>query len=206
MIRKTDVLLVIDVQNDFVAGGALAVPQGDEVVPLINGIARQFANVILSQDWHPQGHVSFASSHAGMKPFDRIRLRYGEQVLWPDHCVQGTEGAAFHPALAIPHAQLILRKGYHAHTDSYSALLEADRKTKTGLDGFMRSRDFKRVFCAGLATDFCVAWSAMDARKFGYGAVVIEDACRAIDANGSLDEAWRKLHAAQVQRIHSLDL
>ncbi len=206
MIRSTDVLLVIDVQNDFVAGGALAVPQGDEVVPLINGIARRFANVILTQDWHPRGHVSFASSHAGMLPFARIKLRYGEQVLWPDHCVQGTEGAAFHPALAIPHAQLVLRKGYHEHTDSYSALLEADRKTKTGLDGFMRSRDFKRVYCAGLATDFCVAWSAMDARKFGYGAVVIEDACRAIDAHGSLDEAWSRLHAAQVQRIHSMDL
>ena len=206
MIRSTDVLLVIDVQNDFVAGGALAVPQGDEVVPLINGIARRFAHVILTQDWHPRGHVSFASSHAGMKPFDRIRLRYGEQVLWPDHCVHGTEGAAFHPALAIPQAQLILRKGYHEHTDSYSAFLEADRKTKTGLDGFMRSRDFKRVFCAGLATDFCVAWSALDARKFGYGAVVIEDACRAIDANGSLDEAWSKLRAARVQRIHSMDL
>lgn len=206
MIRSTDVLLVIDVQNDFVPGGALPVPQGDEVVPLINGIARRFANVILTQDWHPRRHVSFASSHPNTKPFDRIKLRYGEQILWPDHCVQGTDGAAFHPALAIPHAQLVLRKGYHDHTDSYSAFLEADRKTKTGLDGFLRARGFKRVFCAGLATDFCVAWSAIDARKFGFSAVMIEDACREIDTDGSLDDAWRKLRAARVQRINSMDL
>ena len=206
MIRSTDVLLVIDVQNDFVPGGALAVPQGDEVVPLINGIARRFVNIILTQDWHPRGHVSFASSHPHTKPFERIKLRYGEQILWPDHCVQGSDGAAFQPALAIPHAQLVLRKGYHEHTDSYSAFLEADRKTKTGLDGYIQSRGIKRVFCAGLATDFCVAWSAVDARKFGHSAVIIEDACRAIDASGSLDDAWRKLRAARVQRIHSMDL
>jgi nicotinamidase/pyrazinamidase len=205
-IRPSDALIVVDVQNDFVPDGALAVHGGDEVVPLINGIALRFANVVLTQDWHPRRHISFASSHPGRVPFDRIKLRYGTQVLWPDHCVQDSSGAEFHPALSIPHAQLIVRKGYHAHTDSYSAFLEADRKTRTGLDGFLKSRGIKRVFLAGLATDFCVAWTALDAREFGLAAVVIEDACRAIDTAGSLDQAWASMRAAGVRRTTSMAL
>lgn len=202
-IRSTDALLVIDVQNDFLPGGALAVPHGDEVVPLINRLARRFANVVLTQDWHPRAHVSFASHHAGRKPFERIRLRYGMQVLWPDHCVQSTAGAAFARKLDIPHAQLVLRKGYHPRTDSYSAFLEADRKTRTGLDGFIDSRGIRRVFLAGLATDYCVAWSAIDARAFGLRTLVIEDACRAIDVDGSLARAWHDMRAAGVARTTS---
>lgn len=202
-IRSTDALLVIDVQNDFLPGGALAVPHGDEVVPLINRLARRFANVVLTQDWHPRAHVSFASHHAGRKPFERIRLRYGMQVLWPDHCVQSTAGAAFARKLDIPHAQLVLRKGYHPRTDSYSAFLEADRKTRTGLDGFIDSRGIRRVFLAGLATDYCVAWSAIDARAFGLRTLVIEDACRAIDVDGSLARAWHDMRTAGVARTTS---
>ncbi len=203
MRRSTDCLIVVDVQNDFMPGGALAVPRGDEIVPLVNRIAVQFAVVVLSQDWHPAGHASFASSHAGRKPFETLRLAYGEQVLWPDHCVQGTPGAAFHAGLDIPHAQLVIRKGHHRQVDSYSAFLEADRKTKTGLDGYLKSRGVKRVFCVGLATDFCVAWTAMDARRFGLQAVVIEDACRAIDAGGSLAAAWQGMKRAGVRRVAS---
>lgn len=200
LIRTSDALLVIDVQNDFLRGGALAVPRGDEVVPVINRLARRFANVVLTQDWHPRAHISFASSHAGRKPFDRIRLRYGTQVLWPDHCVQASVGAAFAPRLDIAHAQLVVRKGYHARTDSYSAFLEADRKTRTGLDGFLDSRGIRRVFLAGLATDYCVAWSAIDARQFGFTAIIIEDACRAIDVDGSLARAWQDMRRAGVKR------
>jgi len=203
MRRSTDCLLVVDMQNDFMPGGALAVPRGDEVVPLVNRIAAQFAVVALTQDWHPAGHASFASSHAGRKPFETMRLAYGEQVLWPDHCVQGTPGAALHTGLDIPHAQLVIRKGHHRKVDSYSAFLEADRKTKTGLDGYLKSRGVKRVFCAGLATDFCVAWTAMDARRFGLQAVVIEDACRAIDTGGSLAAAWQGMKRAGVRRVSS---
>jgi len=203
MRRSTDCLLVVDMQNDFMPGGALAVPRGDEIVPLVNRIAAQFAVVVLTQDWHPAGHASFASSHAGRKPFETMRLAYGEQVLWPDHCVQGTPGAALHAALDVPHAQLVIRKGHHGKVDSYSAFLEADRKTKTGLDGYLKSRGAKRVFCVGLATDFCVAWTAMDARRFGLQAVVIEDACRAIDTGGSLAAAWRGMKKAGVRRVAS---
>lgn len=203
MRRSTDCLIVVDVQNDFMPGGALAVPRGDEIVPLVNRIAVQFAAVILSQDWHPAGHASFASSHPGRKPFETMRLAYGEQVLWPDHCVQGTPGAAFHAGLDIPHAQLVIRKGHHRKVDSYSTFLEADRKTKTGLDGYLKSRGVKRVFCVGLATDFCVAWTAMDARRFGLQAVVIEDACRAIDAGGSLAAALQGMKRAGVRRVAS---
>jgi len=206
MRRATDCLLVVDIQNDFMPDGALAVPAGDAIVPLVNRIARNFAVVALTQDWHPPGHASFASSHPGRKPYDKIRLPYGEQVLWPDHCVQGSFGAAFHAGLDIPHAQLVIRKGHHKKVDSYSAFLEADRKTKTGLDGYLESRGVKRVFCAGLATDFCVAWSAMDARRFGLQAVVIEDACRAIDTGGSLAAAWRGMQRAGVRRISSASL
>jgi len=203
MRRASDCLLVVDVQNDFMPGGALAVPRGDEIVPVVNRVAANFAVVALTQDWHPAGHASFASSHPGRKAYETMRLAYGEQVLWPDHCVQGTSGAAFHAGLDIPHAQLVIRKGHHRKVDSYSAFLEADRKTKTGLDGYLKSRGVKRVFCAGLATDFCVAWTAMDARRFGLQAVVIEDACRAIDTGGSLAAAWQEMKRAGVRLVAS---
>lgn len=203
MPRSTDAILVVDVQNDFMPGGALAVPRGDQVVPIINRVAAKFRDVVLTQDWHPRGHISFASAHAGRKPFETIRLRYGKQVLWPDHCVQATEGAALHRDLSVTHARLLIRKGCDPKVDSYSAFLEADRKTKTGLDGYLASRGIRRVFCAGLATDFCVAWTALDARKFGLQAMVIEDACRAIDIEGSLEAAWKTMRAAGVKRISS---
>jgi nicotinamidase/pyrazinamidase len=195
------VLLVIDVQNDFLPGGALAVPRGDEVIAVINRLATGFANVILTQDWHPAGHISFASHHAGRRPFDSIELPYGKQVLWPDHCVQGTPGAQFADTLQVTHAQAVIRKGYHAHTDSYSAFVEADRATPTGLAGLLRERGIRRVYCCGLATDFCVAWSALDAQAAGFETVVIEDACRAIDADGSLTAARRNLAEAGVDTI-----
>ncbi len=193
-------LVVVDVQNDFIPGGALAVPNGDEVVPLINRLATRFENVVLTQDWHPRGHASFASSHAGKKPFETIELAYGTQVLWPDHCVQGTAGAAFHAELDAAKAQLILRKGHHRDIDSYSAFLEADRKTTTGLAGYLRERGLRELFVCGLATDFCVAWTALDARAAGFGVTVIEDACRAIDLEGSLARAWSDMAAAGVKR------
>jgi nicotinamidase/pyrazinamidase len=196
-------LIVVDVQNDFMPGGALAVPRGDEVVPLINSLAARFENVVLTQDWHPPGQISFASSHPGKKPFETIRLPYGEQVLWPDHCVQGTPGAAFHPGLAVSHAQLVVRKGFHKDVDSYSAFLEADRKTTTGLAGYLKERGLKQLFFCGLATDFCVAWSTLDARAAGFDATVIDDACRAIDLEGSLAKAWRDMAAAGVRRVAS---
>ncbi|MCS7102231.1 MAG: bifunctional nicotinamidase/pyrazinamidase [Burkholderiaceae bacterium] len=202
-MRTTDLLLVIDVQNDFLPGGALAVPRGDEVVLAINALAARFANVILTQDWHTPGHVSFASAHPGRQPFETIELPYGKQILWPDHCVMGTRGADFAPGLAIPHAQAIVRKGYHAHTDSYSAFLEADRRTPTGLAGLLRERGITHVYCCGLATDFCVAWSALDARAAGFETFVIEDACRAIDTGGSLAQARQQLADAGVQLIYS---
>jgi len=203
MRRATDALLVVDVQNDFLPGGALAVAGGDQIVPLVNRIAAQFAVVVLTQDWHPAGHASFASSHPGKRPFQTMRLPYGEQVLWPDHCIQGSAGAAFAAGLDIPHAQAVIRKGHHRKVDSYSAFLEADRKTKTGLDGYLASRGVKRVFCAGLATDFCVAWTALDARRLRFQAAVIEDACRAIDTDGSLEAAWQAMKKAGVRRISS---
>jgi nicotinamidase/pyrazinamidase len=201
-----DVLIVVDVQNDFCPGGRLAVQKGDEVVPLINELAKRFDKVVLTQDWHPPGHQSFATSHPGSKPFDSIRLPYGEQTLWPDHCVQGSDGAALHKDLAIPHAQLVIRKGWHQDVDSYSAFLEADRKTRTGLDAYLRAHGVKRAFVCGLATDFCVAWTALDARKLRFAAVVIEDACRAIDMQGSLAAAWREMKKAGITRAQSSDL
>src|SRR5713101_5306620 len=191
-----DALIVVDVQNDFCPGGRLAVPKGDEVVPLVNALARRFESVVLTQDWHPPGHRSFATSHPGSKPFDSVKLAYGTQVLWPDHCVQGTEGAALHKDLTIPHAQLIIRKGYRQNIDSYSAFYEADGKTPTGLTGYLRDRGMTRVFLVGLATDFCVSWSALDARKAGFAAAVIEDATRGIDAGGSLAKAWADMTGA----------
>jgi nicotinamidase/pyrazinamidase len=184
-----DVLLVIDVQNDFCPGGALAVPDGDAVVPVINRLAGAFDHVLLTQDWHPAGHTSFASSHAGRQPFETIEVAYGAQTLWPDHCVQGSTGAAFHKNLEALRAELIIRKGYDPAIDSYSAFYENDRTTATGLTGYLRTRGFARVFLAGLATDFCVAYSAIDAAREGFAVVVIEDACRAIDLDGSLAAA-----------------
>jgi nicotinamidase/pyrazinamidase len=193
-------LIVVDVQNDFVPGGALAVPRGDEVVPVINRLAARFDNIVLTQDWHPRGHASFALSHPGRKPFETIELAYGTQVLWPDHCVQGTPGAAIHSALDIQRAQLLIRKGHHHGIDSYSAFLEADRKTATGLKGYLKERKIKRIFVCGLATDFCVAWTALDARAAGFETTVIEDACRAIDLDGSLAGARKELAAAPAPR------
>jgi nicotinamidase/pyrazinamidase len=203
MIGAADVLIVIDVQNDFLPGGALAVPNGDEIVPLANRIATRFAHVVLTQDWHPPGHLSFASQHAGRKPFETIRLDYGEQVLWPDHCVQATRGAELASGLAMPQAELILRKGYRRALDSYSAFYEADATTPTGLGGYLRQRGLDRVFLLGLATDFCVAYSAIDARRDGFATIVIEDACRAIDTAGSLAAAWQRMKAAGVERMSS---
>ena len=205
-IDDKSVLLVIDVQNCFLPGGSLAVKDGDQVVPLINRIAKGFANVVMTQDWHTAGHVSFASSHSGKKPFEVIDLSYGKQVLWPDHCVQGTDGAALSKDLSIPQPGLILRKGFHKDVDSYSAFTEADGKTSTGLAKYLEARGLQRVFVAGLATDFCVAWSALDARKAGFETYVIEDACRGIDTQGSLAKAWADMDKAGVKRIQSSDL
>jgi nicotinamidase/pyrazinamidase len=185
-IGPSDVLLVVDVQNDFCPGGKLAVPRGNEVVRTVNGIAAQFRHVILTQDWHPAGHHSFASSHAGRQPFETIEVAYGPQILWPDHCVQATHGAQFHDDLQIPHAELVLRKGFRPTIDSYSAFYENDRTTATGLAGYLRERGLARVFLAGLAFDFCVRYSAEDARKGEFDVVVIEDACRGIDVGGSV--------------------
>jgi nicotinamidase/pyrazinamidase len=198
-----DVLLVVDVQNCFLPGGSLAVKDGDQVIPVINRIAPAFSNVILTQDWHTPGHSSFASSHAGKQPFDTVALSYGTQVLWPDHCVQGTPGAELARDLVIPHAQLVVRKGYRRHVDSYSAFYEADGETPTGLTGYLRDRGLANVFVCGLATDFCVLWSALDARKAGFAASVIEDACRGIDADGSLARAWQQMQGAGIERIQS---
>ena len=207
-IRPDDasVLLVIDVQNCFLPGGSLAVKDGEKVVPVINRIARSFANVVMTQDWHTAGHVSFASVHPGKKPFETIDLPYGKQVLWPDHCVQGTAGASLSKDLKIPQAELIIRKGFHKDVDSYSAFTEADGKTTTGLAAYLKARQVKRVFVAGLATDFCVAWTALDARKAGFETYVIEDACRGIDTHGSLNKAWGDMGEAGVKRIKSGDI
>jgi nicotinamidase/pyrazinamidase len=185
-VRDQDVLLVVDIQNDFCPAGRLAVPHGDEVVPLINRLASQFAHAVLTQDWHPPGHLSFASTHPGRTPYETIEVPYGTQILWPDHCVQGTRGAEFHGDLRVTHAELTLRKGYVRTIDSYSAFFENDRRTHTGLAGYLRERGFTRVFLAGLAFDFCVRYSAEDARREGFDVVVLEDACRGIDVDGSI--------------------
>jgi nicotinamidase/pyrazinamidase len=184
-MRDGEVLLVVDVQNDFCPGGRLAVPEGDEVVPVINRLARDFRHVVLTQDWHPDGHHSFASSHEGKAPFSEIQMPYGPQTLWPDHCIWETQGSAFHSDLDIPHAELILRKGFHKKIDSYSAFFENDRKTPTGLVGYLRERGLKRVTCVGLAFDYCVRYSAEDAVAHGFDMIVIEKACRAIDLGGT---------------------
>ena len=202
--RHEDLLLVIDVQNDFCPGGALAVGEGHAVVPVINRLAKQFDHVALTQDWHPAGHSSFATSHPGSTPFETIAMPYGPQVLWPDHCVQGTAGAAFHPELLADRAELIIRKGFRGAIDSYSAFYENDHRTPTGLSGYLRERGFKRIFLAGLATDFCVHYSAVDARREGFEAVVVESGCRAIDLAGSLTAAWATMGDAGVARVAEL--
>jgi nicotinamidase/pyrazinamidase len=200
---ERDVLLVVDIQNDFCPGGNLAVPYGDEIVPAINRLAERFAHVVLTQDWHPRGHKSFASSHPGKKPFETIEVSYGPQILWPDHCVQGTLGAAFRDDLKVAGAELVLRKGYHPDIDSYSAFYENDHTTHTGLAGYLRERGFKRVFLAGLAFDFCVRYSAEDAHKEGFETVVIEDACRAIDLDGSAGATRTHFEALGVRCVNA---
>lgn len=200
-VTDDDLLLVVDVQNDFCPGGALAVPGGDEVVAPINRLAARFAHVLLTQDWHPAGHSSFASAHPGRQPMEVIEAPYGPQVLWPDHCVQGSPGAAFHPDLDIPHAELVLRKGYDRAIDSYSAFFENDHATPTGLGGYLRERGLKRLFLCGLAFDFCVRYSAEDARQSGFEALVIEDACRGIDLDGSVAATRASLAALGIPRI-----
>ncbi len=199
-------LIIIDVQNDFCAGGALAVPAGDEVVPVINRIIPLFDHCLLTQDWHPGGHGSFASSHAGRNPFESIDMDYGPQTLWPDHCVQDTPGAGFHPDLDVSRAEMVLRKGFRQDIDSYSAFYENDRKTSTGLAGYLRHRSLESVYLAGLATDYCVAWSALDARREDFEVFLVEDACRAIDLEGSLDRALGEMDRYGVTRIRADDL
>jgi nicotinamidase/pyrazinamidase len=199
-----DVLLVIDVQTDFCPGGALAVADGGAVVPVTNRLMAQFAHVVLTQDWHPAGHSSFASQHAGAAPFQSVAMPYGPQTLWPDHCVQGTPGAAFHPQLAANRAELIIRKGFRREIDSYSAFFENDRTTATGLAGYLRERGLTRLFLVGLATDFCVHYSAMDARRLGFEAIVVDAGCRAIDLSGSLADAYAQWDEVGVQRITDL--
>ena len=200
----TDVLVVVDVQNDFCPGGALAVREGDAIIPHINRLARQFAHVVLTQDWHPPGHRSFATAHPRRKPFETVTLFYGEQTLWPEHCVQNTPGAAFHPALDIPHAELVIRKGYHREIDSYSTFFENDRMTPTGLAGYLRDRGLSHVYLCGLATDFCVHYSTLDARRLGFTVTVIEGACRGIDLAGSLAAARSAMTGAGAQLVTDL--
>ena len=203
-IDGTDVLIVVDVQNDFCPGGALAVPRGDETVPIVNRLAARFRDVVLTQDWHPAGHFSFASTHPGKKPFETIAAPYGPQVLWPDHCVQGTPGAEFHRSLQIPHAALVVRKGMDRKINSYSTFYENDRTTPTGLTGYLRERGFSRVFLAGLAFDFCVRYSAEDARREGFAVFVVEDACRGINVDGSVASTRASLAALGVACISTL--
>lgn len=202
--QDSDILIVIDVQNDFCPGGALAVQEGDKVVPLINELAAKFEHIVLTQDWHPAGHSSFASSHPDKQPFETVELDYGVQVLWPDHCVQGSKGAEFHPDLDVNNAEMTIRKGFRNSIDSYSAFYENDHNTPTGLTGYLRARGFNRVFLAGLATDYCVAYSAIDARREAFDVVVIKHACRAIDLDGSLNQAMHDMQQAGVSIISSL--
>jgi nicotinamidase/pyrazinamidase len=205
-LEETDFLLVLDVQNDFCTGGALPVPDGESIVPLVNRLADMFRHVGFTQDWHPRGHMSFVSSHPGHEPFDVIGVSYGDQILWPDHCVAGTKGAEFHPELHTARAQIVIRKGFHVGIDSYSAFYENDHQTRTGLTGYLRDRGFHRVILAGLATDFCVLYTALDARRDGFETVVVDDAVRGIDIQGSLDEAWTKMAEANVTRVSVEDV
>lgn len=205
--QTTDALIVTDIQNDFLPGGALAVSDGDQVVAPVNALARLFDHVILTQDWHPPGHISFASTHPGRKALESLELADGRmQILWPDHCLQGSKGADIADALDIAKAELVIRKGYDKDLDSYSVFIEADRKTRTGLSGYLRERGFSRVFITGLATDFCAGWTAIDAAEAGFDTYLVEDACRAIDTNGSLERAIRDMDGVGVKRIGVSDL
>jgi nicotinamidase/pyrazinamidase len=205
-ITDQDVLIVIDIQKDFCPGGALAIPDGDSVIEPIHKIAPRFKHLVLTQDWHPANHSSFTSAHPGKKPLEQIELSHGMQTLWPDHCVQGSKGAEFPPSLHLPQAELILRKGFRSQIDSYSAFFENDRVTPTGLAGYLRERNLTRVFLAGLAYDFCVGYSALDARRLGLSTVVIRDACRAIDLNGSVAQIEAGFAKAGVELINSAEL
>jgi nicotinamidase/pyrazinamidase len=205
-MNETDILIVVDVQNDFCSNGALAVPGGEEVVPVVNDLARRFRHVVLTQDWHPPGHQSFASSWPGHKPLETITVSYGPQILWPDHCVQATSGAAFHSDLAIPTAELILRKGYHRDVDSYSAFFENDHTTATGLTGYLRERGFTRIVLAGLAFDFCVRYSAEDAHRQGFAVTVVEDACRSIDVEGSVAATRQRFAELGIATVAAADV
>ncbi|HKK31082.1 MAG TPA: bifunctional nicotinamidase/pyrazinamidase [Alphaproteobacteria bacterium] len=202
--EQTDVLLAVDIQNDFCTGGALAVPDGDAVVPVANRLLERFDNAVITQDWHPPDHHSFASQHSGKEPFDSTDMPYGEQTLWPDHCVQGTDGAGFHPHLLTKRAQLIVRKGFRSHIDSYSAFFENDQKTPTGLTGYLRERGLTRLTLLGLAYDVCVQFSALDARRLGFEVTLVRSGCRAIDMNGSADAATRAMTEAGVNFIDDL--
>ena len=199
-------LIVVDVQNGFTPGGNLAVADADQIIPNINQLGQYFSNIVLTQDWHPENHISFAAHHPDKATYDTIQLEYGPQVLWPSHCVQGTADAELHPELDLPQAQLIIRKGFHQNIDSYSAFMEADRKTSTGLAGYLRERGIDTVFIVGIATDFCVAWTAMDACKLGFKSYVIADATKGIDLNGSLQHAWQDMLAQGVKRIYLKDI
>jgi nicotinamidase-related amidase len=194
------VLVIVDVQNDFCAGGPLAVPDADGILPVVNGLMRDFQRVILTQDWHPPGHTSFASSHPGHQVYERMMMPYGEQVLWPEHCIEGTPGAALHPGLVIPADATFVRKGIHHEIDSYSAFFENDRTTPVGLDTRLRDADAGEIVLAGLATDYCVLHTALDARRLGYEVTVVESGCRGIDLEGSVARAWRELERAGIRR------
>ena len=199
-------LIVVDVQNGFTPGGHLTVANADQIIPLVNQLIQHFDNVVLTQDWHPDDHISFAENHENKQPFDTIRLDYGQQVLWPKHCVQGTQDADFHPNLHTSKAQMIIRKGFHSHIDSYSAFMEADHVTSTGLAGYLKERGISQVFIVGIATDFCVAWTAMDAAKLGFKTYVISDATKAIDLKGTLQHAWQEMLACGVKRVYSREV
>ena len=206
MQQLNNALIVVDVQNGFCPGGNLAVANADQIIPCINALGRVFQNIVITQDWHPATHVSFAANHAGKQDYEQIQLSYGEQVLWPVHCVQGTADAELHPDLDLPTAQLIIRKGFHEQIDSYSAFMEADRKTTTGLAAYLKAREIDTVYIVGIATDFCVAWTAIYACELGFSTYVIEDATKAIDLNGSLEQAWQQMLAQGVQRVQSQHL
>ena len=205
-MQRNSALIVVDVQNGFTPGGHLAVAHADQIIPKINQLATHFDNIVLTQDWHPENHISFAENHVGKNPFDTVELNYGTQVLWPSHCVQGTPDADFHPDLNMPRAQLIIRKGFHPEIDSYSAFKEADHQTSTGLAGYLKERGIDTVYIVGIATDFCVAWTAIDAAKMGFKSYVIADATKAIDLQGSLQHAWQEMLAVGVKRVVAKDI
>jgi len=206
MIQPTDALLVVDLQNDFCPGGALEIAGGDEIVPAVNSLAQRFAHVLLTQDWHPPGHISFASAHPNARPYQTIAAPYGAQTLWPDHCVQNSRGAEFHPGLDIPHAELVLRKGFHRGIDSYSAFLENDHITPTGLAGYLRERGLTRLFLCGLAYDFCVRYSAIDGTSQDFECLVIEDATRAVKLPGSIEATKQAFAEAGILRIQAEEI